>query len=80
MSLAHVSQNGCSVYEMARLVAAKMSCDEKKMDELIVLDFETCADRPRDFRPPSKKTEEAGSHLGAFEEILDACLRDFGLD
>lgn len=48
--------------------------------ELIGRDFETSADRPRDFRPPSKKTEVAGSHLGAFEEILDACLRDFGLD
>ena len=79
MSLAHVIQNGCSVYEMARLVAAKMGCDVKKMDELIVLDFETSADRTRDFRPSSKKTEEAGSHLGALEEILDACLRDFVL-
>lgn len=73
------SQNGLSTYEAARLVAAKMGCDEKRIDELIVPDFETYADRPRDFRLSSKKIEEAGIHLGTFVENLDACLRDFGL-
>lgn len=73
------SQNGLNTYESARLVAAKMGCDEGEIDQLIVPDVETYADRPRDFRLSSKKIEEAGVHLGTFEENLDTCLRDFGL-
>lgn len=73
------SQNGRTTYETARLVAERLGCDGEEVDRLILPDEETYADRPRDFRLASDKIRAAGIELGAFEEDLDACLRDFGL-
>lgn len=73
------SQNGLSTYETARMVAHKLGCTEQRVDELIMPDCETYADSPRDFRLSSEKLEQAGICLGAFEENLESCLKDFGL-
>lgn len=73
------SQNGLTTYETARLVAARLGCDERTVDRLVLPDEKTYAERPRDFRLASDKMRAAGIELGTFEEDLDLCLRDFGL-
>lgn len=73
------SQNGLNTYETARLVASRLGCDEHRIEELVLPDTETYADRPRDFRLSSEKLAHAGVHLGTFEDGLERCLRDFGM-
>lgn len=73
------SQNGLSTYETARLVASRLGYDEATIDEVILPDEKTYAERPRDFRLASDKIRAAGIELGTFEEDLELCLRDFGL-
>lgn len=73
------SQNGLSTYETARLVARRLGCAEQSIDELVLPDTTTYADRPRDFRLSSEKLARAGVRLGTFEDGLESCLKDYGL-
>ncbi|MDY5276154.1 MAG: sugar nucleotide-binding protein [Atopobiaceae bacterium] len=73
------SQNPYTTYEVARVIAARLGCDSRITERIILPDEKTYAEAPRDFRLASDKIQAAGIELGTFEEDLDLCLRDFGL-
>jgi dTDP-4-dehydrorhamnose reductase len=73
------SQNLYTTYEAARVIAARLGCDSRITERIILPDEKTYAEAPRDFRLASDKIQAAGIELGTFEEDLDLCLRDFGL-
>lgn len=73
------SQNPYTTYEAARVIAARLGCDSRITERIILPDEKTYAEAPRDFRLASDKIQAAGIELGTFEEDLDLCLRDFGL-
>lgn len=73
------SQNPYTTYEAARAIAARLGCDSRITERIILPDEKTYAEAPRDFRLASGKIQAAGIELGTFEEDLDLCLRDFGL-
>ena len=61
------------------MIAARLGCDSRITERIILPDGKTYAEAPRDFRLASDKIQAAGIELGTFEEDLDLCLRDFGL-
>ena len=73
------SQNPYTTYEAAQVIAARLGCDSRITERIILPDGKTYAEAPRDFRLASDKIQAAGIELGTFEEDLDLCLRDFGL-
>ena len=73
------SQNPYTTYEAAQVIAARLGCDSRITERIILPDGKTYAEAPRDFRLASDKIQAAGIELGTFEEDLDLCLRNFGL-
>ena len=73
------SQNPYTTYEAAQVIAARLGCDSRITERIILPDGKTYAEAPRDFCLASDKIQAAGIELGTFEEDLDLCLRDFGL-
>lgn len=70
--------DGMSTYECAKLVARRLGCSAEEIERFILPNPDRYADRFRDFRLDASKLASCGIELGAFEDNVDRCLRDFG--